>query len=71
MERENEVTLKELKEIIFFHAANEMKGYLHALGHMKEEMAEVQRQRYVSIFQIIDDADLNKEYDTYKNGTKK
>lgn len=68
---ERDVTLQELKDIIFFYAASEMKGYLHAMERMSEEMAEIQRQRYVSIFQIIDDADLNEEFNTYRNGTKK
>lgn len=68
---ERDVTLQELKDIIFFYADSEMKGYLHAMERMSEEMAEIQRQRYVSIFQIIDDADLNEEFNTYRNGTKK
>lgn len=68
---ERDVTLQELKDIIFLYAAAEMKGYLQAIEKMSEEMAEIQRQRYVSIFQIIDDADLNEEFDTYRNGTKK
>lgn len=70
-ERERDVTLQELKDIIFLYAAAEMKGYLQAIERMSEEMAEIQRQRYVSIFQIIDDADLNEEFNTYRNGTKK
>lgn len=65
------VTLQELKDILFKNAVDEMRGYMHAISIMSEERAEIQRQRYVSLFQVIDNAELNKEYKRYKEKIEK
>lgn len=64
---EQEVTLPELKEILFKIANDEMEGYLHAIEQMKEAEAEAQKQRYVAVFQIIDKAGLNSEFASYRS----
>lgn len=64
---EQEVTLPELKEILFKTANDEMEGHLHAIERMKETEAEVQRQRYVAVFQVIDNAGLNSEFASYRS----
>ena len=68
---EHEVTFPELKEILFKTAADEMQGYQHAISVMSEKMAEIQRQRYVSVYQVIDGAGLNTEYGKYKEQLNK
>lgn len=65
---EREPTFEELKDIIFHRAKDEMEGYLQAREKWGEKMAEVQRQRYVSLFNVIAAANLEKEFQKYKVG---
>ena len=67
-DKDREVDFEELKAIIFHCAKGEMEGYLKAREKWDEKIAEIQRQRYVSIYQVILKAKLEKEFETYQAG---
>ena len=57
-----------LKELVFFRAKAELDGYLMMKdgdGYTEEE-TERQRERFSSIYQIIEEAELEDEYDAWK-----
>ena len=57
-----------LKELVFFRAKAELDGYLmmkDGEGYTEEE-TECQRERFSSIYQIIEEAELEDEYDAWK-----
>lgn len=57
-----------LKELLFFRAKTELDGYLMMKdgdGYTEEE-TERQRERFCSIYQIIEEAELEDEYDAWK-----
>lgn len=57
-----------LKELVFFRAKAELDGYLmmkNGVGYTEAEM-EVQRDRFCSVYQIIEEAELETEYETWK-----
>lgn len=57
-----------LKELVFFLAKAELDGYLMMKdgdGYTEEE-TERQRERFSSIYQIIEEAELEDEYDAWK-----
>lgn len=66
--RRKEPIFGELKDVLFFRAKSEMEGYLKAREKWGEKMAEVQRQRYVSLYQVIDQSGLSQEFNQYKMG---
>lgn len=56
-----------LKETLFFRTASELDGYLDMKkGGYTEAEIERQRDRFLSAYQIIEDAELEKEYEAWK-----
>ena len=57
-----------LKELVFFRAKAELDGYLMMKDRERytEEEMERQRERFSSIYQIIEEAGLEDEYDAWK-----
>lgn len=67
---EREITLPELKDLLFQNAHEEMEGHLKSREQHEEKWAEVQRQRYVAVFGVIDRANLNEEFADYRRRRK-
>ena len=63
---EREVTFQELKDMLFKSADRELEGYLKFKDKHGERLAEVQRQRYVALFSVIDNANLYREFKDYQ-----
>ena len=59
---------EKLKELVFFRAKEELDGYLMMKDRERytEEETERQRERFSSIYQIIEEAGLEDEYDAWK-----
>ena len=58
----------DIKELIFFRAQAELEGYqmmAEGKGYTEDEI-EQQRQRFMSIYQIIEEAELEEEYYGWK-----
>lgn len=67
IEERPDVSLDELKGILFHHADRELKAYVR----MKEKgctkaVYENQRLRYIAIWSVIEDANLVDDYRIYK-----
>ena len=57
-----------LKETVFFRAQAEMDGYLtmkNGTGYTEAEI-EQQRDRFCAVYQIIEEAELETEYEAWK-----
>ena len=70
-EREPVSSLKDAQGIIFKIANDEMEGHLHALRIMQEAMAEMQRQRYIAVFQVVEELGWNEEFAAYRKAVRK
>ena len=66
---ERDVTFQELKALLFRAASSELNGYISIREKSGDKIAETQRQRYVALFKIIDDANLNEEFRKYQTMT--
>ena len=56
-----------LKETLFFRTAAELDCYLYMKnGGYTENEIEKQRERFASAYQIIEDAELEDEYQAWK-----
>lgn len=58
--------MKELKEIIFERTATELEAYRSMGNGYTEEEKEMQRARFCSAYQIIEEAGLEEEYYAWK-----
>ncbi|MCD8075153.1 MAG: hypothetical protein LUF27_08975 [Lachnospiraceae bacterium] len=56
----------DLKELLFFRAKAEMESYQSMTGVYTEEEKELQRQRFCSVYQIIEEAELEDEYEAWR-----
>lgn len=66
-DEEQDLTVEDLKDIIFYRAREEMKAYLRARekGYSDYD-AENQRLRYIAVWTVISDAGLEEEYQYWK-----
>ncbi len=55
-----------LKELVFFRTKTELDAYLGMEEGYTEEEKEQQRQRFVSLYQVIEEAELEDEYLAWK-----
>lgn len=56
-----------LKELVFFRTLAELEGYdMMIKGNYTEEEKELQRARFCSAYQIIEEAGLEEEYQEWK-----
>lgn len=55
-----------IKELLFFRAKTELEAYLDMRDGYTEEEKESQRQRFCSVYQIIEEAELEDEYEEYR-----
>ena len=55
-----------LKELLFFRAKAEMEAYQSMTEGYTEEEKELQRQRFCSVYQIIEEAELEDEYEEWR-----
>ncbi len=56
----------DLKELLFFRAKTEMEAYQSMTEGYTEEEKELQRQRFCSVYQIIEEAELEDEYEAWR-----
>lgn len=70
-EKEPITNLKEIKEIIFKIVSDELDGYISAAEKLKEAMAEIQRQRYSSSYQIVGELGWSDEFLSYRKSAQK
>lgn len=67
MQREERiVSLQELKEELFLRAIREKLGYIQARDRWGLEGAEPQRWRFVAVYQVILDTDLDQDFKEYE-----
>lgn len=57
----------ELKELIFFRAKAELEGYTEMTEGYTEEEKELQRARFSAVYQIIEEAELEDEYEAWRS----
>lgn len=56
-----------LKEIVFFRTLAELEGYrMMTNGNYTEEEKNLQLERFCSAYQIIEEAELEEEYQEWK-----
>ncbi len=55
-----------LKELVFFRANAELEAYQSMTEGYTEEEKEQQRQRFMAAYQIIEEAELEDEYQAWK-----
>ncbi|MCD8108769.1 MAG: hypothetical protein LUE14_01495 [Clostridiales bacterium] len=55
-----------LKELVFFRANAELEAYQSMREGYTEEEKEQQRQRFMAAYQIIEEAELEDEYQAWK-----
>lgn len=66
-DEEHDLTLADLKEILFYNAREEMRAYLRARERGRSEYdTENQRLRYIAVWAVIYDAGLEREFDYWK-----
>lgn len=68
---EQEVTLPELKEILFKTASDELDAYIRIKDRVTKAEAESQRQRFISVYQPIQKAGLEQEFKGYRERVKR
>ncbi|MCD7884712.1 MAG: hypothetical protein LUI87_13560 [Lachnospiraceae bacterium] len=56
----------DLKELLFFRAKAEMEAYQSMAKGYTEDEKELQRQRFCSVYQIIEEAELEDEYEAWR-----
>lgn len=56
----------DLKGILFFRTKTELDAYLDMEEGYTEGEKEQQRQRFVSLYQVIEEAELEDEYQAWK-----
>ena len=56
----------DLKELVFFRTNAEYEAYIGMGGGYTEEEKEQQRARFLSAYQIIEEAELEDEYQAWK-----
>ena len=64
--------MMELKELVFFRAKAELDAYTHMRKSSNYTAAEAvaQRDRFCAVWQIIEEAELEAEYQTWKEAQK-
>lgn len=55
-----------LKELVFFRTNAEFEAYQSMTEGYTEEEKEQQRQRFTSLYQVIEEAELEDEYQAWK-----
>ena len=68
---DRQLNLKDVKTELFQRAVREMEGFLeaereHGSERVEIQFSEVQRNRYVAIYRVIDDLNLTDEYAEYR-----
>ena len=58
--------MMELKELVFFRVKAELEAYMDMKEGYTEEEKEQQRQRFMAAYQIIEEAELEDEYQAWK-----
>lgn len=56
----------DLKYVLFFRCKAEYDGYIGMDDTYTEEEKELQRARFMSVYQIIEEAELEDEYRAWK-----
>lgn len=58
----------ELKELLFFRTQEEYRAYYRMITsrEYQEEELEIQKHRFMAVFQIIEEAELKEEYREWK-----
>ena len=65
-EDRRELTLQELKDLLFYRADTEMRCYKEACEKYGGQKAEPLRLSYIAVFNVIHDAVLWEEYAEYR-----
>ena len=65
-QNESEELKMDLKYVLFFRCKAEYDGYIGMDDTYTEEEKELQRARFMSVYQIIEEAELEDEYRAWK-----